>query len=312
MTVRIPIDVSATGVENVKKIKEEITKLKGDIDEIQSKGGFKEEEKIETADNKKIIEAFEKEDFKELTDLEAKVAERVLEKLKGDIDEIQSKGGFKEEEKIETADNKKIIEAFEKEDFKELTDLEAKVAERVLEKLKGEGISNTSEVTKKDFNKIVNKSKKEVEDKRSKTKKEVEDKRSKIDKTLEQDLGFNKAQNILNYGTNPSGAILQQLLKTGALPAALIGAPVVAAKVIEFLQQEGNLLDRFFDDRIDNRTDALRDKDKLQRILQGFDSIRISTIDGNSDPRNIYNSFEVFENDRKLLEAQFRIRTNIK
>ena len=246
MTVRIPIDVSATGVENVKKIKEEITKVKGDIDEIQSKGGFKEEEKIEPADNKKIIEAFEKGDFKELTDLEAKVAERVLEKLKG------------------------------------------------------EGISNTSEVTKKDFNKIVNKSKKEVEDKRS-----------KIDKTLEQDLGFNKAQNILNYGTNPSGAILQQLLKTGALPAALIGAPVVAAKVIEFLQQEGNLLDRFFDDRIDNRTDALREREKLQRILQGFDSLRISTIDGDFNVRNQYNSFEVFENDRTLLEAQFRIRTNI-
>ncbi|MBL4817986.1 MAG: hypothetical protein JKY15_01965 [Deltaproteobacteria bacterium] len=144
-----------------------------------------------------------------------------------------------------------------------------------------------------------------------KGKKKKSEKQSKIDEVLKNDLGFRKGQNLLNYATNPSGAILQELLKTGALPAAIIGAPVVAAKVIEFLQQEGNLLDRFFDDRIDNRTDALRDKDKLQRILQGFDQLIISTIDGDLNVRNQYNSFEVFESDRKLLENDFKIRKNV-
>ena len=143
------------------------------------------------------------------------------------------------------------------------------------------------------------------------SKKTTDKKEKKIDKVLEQDLGASKAGNLLGYATNPTGAVLQQLLKIGVLPAAIIGAPVIAAKVIEFLQTEGNLLDRFFDDRIDNRTDALRDKDKLQRILQGFDSLRISTIDGNSDPRNIYNSFEVFKNNRTLLENDFQIRKTI-
>jgi len=145
----------------------------------------------------------------------------------------------------------------------------------------------------------------------TKKSKKSKEPKTKIDKALEQDLGFSKANNIISYATNPSGAVLQQLFKIGALPATLIGAPVVAAKVIEFLQQEGNILDRFFDDRIDNRNDALRDKEKLQQILQGFESLRISTIDGNSDPRNIYNSFEVFENNRTLLENDFKIRKNV-
>ena len=134
---------------------------------------------------------------------------------------------------------------------------------------------------------------------------------TKIDKALEQDLGFGQAQNILNYGTNPSGAILQQLLKIGALPAALIGIPKVAESVIALLQEEGGFLDRFFDDRIDNRTDAFRDKTQQQIILQGFDALRISTIDGDTDPRNLYNSFEVFENDRTLLENDFKIRKSV-
>jgi len=55
---------------------------------------------------------------------------------------------------------------------------------------------------------------------------------TKIDKVLEQDLGTGKAGNILGYATNPSGAVLQQLFKIGALPAAILGAPVIADKVI--------------------------------------------------------------------------------
>jgi len=93
--------------------------------------------------------------------------------------------------------------------------------------------------------------------------------------------------------------------------AALLAAPVIADKIIDALQQEGNLLDRFFDDKIDNRTNALRNKNVQQRILQGFDALRISTIDGNSDPRNTFNTFEVFKNDRELIEDYFKIRTSV-
>ena len=134
---------------------------------------------------------------------------------------------------------------------------------------------------------------------------------TKIDKALEQDLGFGQAQNILSYGTNPSAAILAELGKIGTLPLTLIGIPKVAEATVALLQQEGAFFDRFFDDRIDNRTDAFRDKTQQQIILQGFDALRISTIDGDTDPRNLYNSFEVFENDRTLLENDFKIRKSV-
>lgn len=185
------------------------------------------------------------------------------------------------------------------ENIKKIKEEVTKVKEEV-----NEILEKSDEVTEKSPTEITS-------SKTGTSKKKPGKKDSKIDKVLEQDLGVSKAGNILGYATNPSGAVLQQLFKIGVLPAAILGAPVVAAKVIEFLQTEGNLLDRFFDDRIDNRNDALRDKDKLQRILQGFDSLRISTIDGNSDPRNIYNSFEVFKNNRTLLENDFSIRKAI-
>ncbi len=272
MSVRIPLEVSSTGVESVKKIREEITKAKKDIEDIEDKStrGLTDEER-ESADKKRD---------EELDD--------------------EEKLGFKKEEKAEPTSKKKITDAFEQGDFTKLTELEAKVAEKVLEKLKDRGITNTSEVTKKDFNKILNE-----------TNKEQIEKTPKINKVLEKDLGVSKAGNLLGYAENPSGAILQQLIKGGALPVALIAAPAVADKIFEFLQQEGNILDRFFDDKISNRTNALRDKTTQQRILQGFDALRISTIDGNSDPRNLFNSLEVFENDEQLHNDLFKIRTTV-
>jgi len=189
------------------------------------------------------------------------------------------------------------------EDVKKISEEIDKVKENINEIITNTESSESSESSSSESSSTTNSS----TGKKSGTKNSKESK-TKIDKVLENDLGFSKAKNILNYGTNPSGAILQQLLKAGALPAALIGVPIITAKVIEGLQQEGQFLDRFFDDRIDTRTDALRDKTTQQRILQGFDALRISTIDGNFDPRNVYNSFEVFENDRKLLENDFKIR----
>jgi len=147
--------------------------------------------------------------------------------------------------------------------------------------------------------------------KKSNKKNSSKEPKTKIDKALQNDLGFSKANNLLGYATNPSGAVLQQLLKIGALPAAIIGAPIVAAKVIEFLQTEGNLLDRFFNDTIDTRNNAFRDKNQQQRILQGFDQLIISTIDGDFNPRNSYNSFEIFQTDRTLLENDFKIRKSV-
>lgn len=146
--------------------------------------------------------------------------------------------------------------------------------------------------------------------KKSRKKKESTTKKGegKLTSVLQSDLGVSKGQRAISMLSNPIG-FMQNLL-TRQLP--ILGGILAAGEIVKFifttLTQKGGLLDRFFKNIIDNRIDALRDKTLQQEILIGQTQIISTSITGLTDVRNIYNSFEVAQRDRELLEDDFAIR----
>ncbi len=131
--------------------------------------------------------------------------------------------------------------------------------------------------------------------------------KNKIQDTMSRDLGLGQANNILAFGKDPKSVVLGLLKGAGAL-ALIIKAPEFAEALAAELQKKGGFLDRFFEDAIDTRFDALRDRTQQQRILAGFDQLIITQGDGTLNPRDAYNSFEIFNTNQEQIENDQRIR----
>lgn len=110
---------------------------------------------------------------------------------------------------------------------------------------------------------------------------------------LKDILGPKTAKNIFNIGRNPLGFL------TGALKSLPILGGILAAKeMAEFVIQELVKLDAFFKafiDIIDNRTNRFRDLETQARIAAGLQQDIITTADGGVDPRESFNTFNIFE-----------------
>ncbi len=123
---------------------------------------------------------------------------------------------------------------------------------------------------------------------------------------LESDLGAGKARTAFSFLSSPGPALLN-ILKTVPFIAAPFAVIELAKQVIAFLVKS-RILNTIMIDEIDNRNDALRDKQTEQEILSGFTQIIITTRSGETSPRNSYNSFNVFNENQVLLEDDFSIR----
>ena len=133
------------------------------------------------------------------------------------------------------------------------------------------------------------------------------EKKGKLENLLQSDLGTRKAGQALSFFQNPAG-VLSSLIATTPVVAAIIGAPLIIKGIIQKLEQRGGLLDRFFRDRVETRTDALRDKLLQQQIVAGFTQVIITSRSGETSPRQSYNTFELANNDRERLEEDFSVR----
>jgi len=82
----------------------------------------------------------------------------------------------------------------------------------------------------------------------------------------------------------------------------------LAQQVWQFLSQRGGVLSVFFEDNINTRLDKFRDRLVQADILAGFTQIINVGRDGTGRPRDIYNSFALFNDNKEQLENDFSIR----
>ena len=133
---------------------------------------------------------------------------------------------------------------------------------------------------------------------------EIEEKRGKLKAFLESDLGTGKASKALSILQNPLGVLV-------GFAAPLMGAMFaigLAQQVWQFLSQRGGVLSVFFEDNINTRLDKFRDRLVQADILAGFTQIINIGRDGTGRPRDIYNSFALFNDNKEQLENDFSIR----
>ena len=139
---------------------------------------------------------------------------------------------------------------------------------------------------------------------KGKTKEEVEAKRNRLRELLNSDLGAGKAQQAYSILENPVGYLTRQI---PIIAGAFIIADLVK-KVAEELTKRGGLLSTYFEDLLETRLDAFRDRLVQADIKAGFTQfINVQRI-GFSNPRDAYNTFSLFNDNKAKLERDFSIR----
>lgn len=117
---------------------------------------------------------------------------------------------------------------------------------------------------------------------------------------------FQKAKlgNILSFSKNPVSFVSGFATKlVPVLGPALLAVGVLAAVI--------KRLDNFqkqFVDRVDDRIDAFRSKEQQANIQAGLTQLIITTSTGSAEPRDAYNTFDVFNTDQSRIETDFQIR----
>lgn len=121
-----------------------------------------------------------------------------------------------------------------------------------------------------------------------------------------------KAQKAIALMRNPLG--LLRMLATNPVTAALLAGLVaveVAKVIIRDLVRKGSIFDRTFKNVIFDRFEALRTREQQMRILVGFGptaQLITTTTAGTTNPRDAYNTYEVFNRDQIELAEKFAIR----
>ena len=119
--------------------------------------------------------------------------------------------------------------------------------------------------------------------------------------------GIRGANMLFAFGKNPKG-FATGLLRT--IP--FIGGIVAATEFGQAIIAELEKLDRFFKkfiDIIDDRINQLRNKIEVANIRAGNTQQIFTTRDGGTEPRESYNTFNQFNEDRLKFESDFAIRS---
>ena len=103
---------------------------------------------------------------------------------------------------------------------------------------------------------------------------------------------------------NPTSFIGTTLFRMIPLLGAAIGATKIIAGIIKRLDD----FQKAFVDTIDDRIDAFRSKEQQASIQAGLTQLIITTSTGSAEPRDAYNTFDVFNNDQSRIETDFQIR----
>lgn len=182
-----------------------------------------------------------------------------------------------------------------------LADKARKVIEKA-RKVTG-GVTGKGETPFAQFFDRVEKERKKGEGRRNK-----KDKGKQLDTILESKLGTDKAGQALSFFGNPTGFMANMLTRQLPILGGILAAKDIAEFIVGELIKKGRLLDRTFREIINDRLDALRNKELQQEIVSGFTQIIITSESGEQNIRNSYNSFEVSNRDQEALEDDFKVR----
>lgn len=136
------------------------------------------------------------------------------------------------------------------------------------------------------------------------TEEEKKQKRNKLLEILGSDLGVSKANQAFSMLSDPLSFLTRFVPQ---LAAVMITTELIKSIAAE-LTKRGGLLSTFFEDLLNTRLDAFRDRLTQAEIRAGFTQFINVQRSGLTNPRDAYNTFNLFNQNKQQLEKDFSIR----
>ena len=121
---------------------------------------------------------------------------------------------------------------------------------------------------------------------------------------LKKIFGKQTFSNLLKIGSNPTGFLTSGVTKL--IP--FIGVALAATGIILAIITRIDTFEKEFVDRVDDRIDVFRDKETQARVQAGLQQLIITSQAGSAEPRDAYNTFQVFNTNQGKIETDFQIR----
>ena len=138
---------------------------------------------------------------------------------------------------------------------------------------------------------------------------EITEEQDALKELMNSQLGTGKASQAMGMLSNPVGFLQNTLTRTIPIIGGIITATEIAKAVLVKMTERGGPFDRFFRDIIDNRVNALLDRQASQEIRAGFRQEILTTQSGAVSPRDSFNTYNQDEETQKKVEENYSIRT---
>lgn len=120
-------------------------------------------------------------------------------------------------------------------------------------------------------------------------------------------FGRGTFNNLLSIGSNPLSFIQGTVLRL--IP--FIGAALAATGIIAALIKRVDDFQKEFVNNVDGRINLFRSREQQAQIQAGLQQLIITSTPGGANPRDSYNTFEVFNTDQQRIENDYQIRDTI-
>lgn len=120
--------------------------------------------------------------------------------------------------------------------------------------------------------------------------------------------GFRGARNIFSMAKNPK-AFVGNVARSIPFIGGLVAVAEFGQAILSELEKLSRFFNKFIDNRIDTRENQLRERVESAHISAGDIQEILTTQAGGSSPRESYNTFNLFNEDRAKLEADYAVRT---
>ncbi len=121
---------------------------------------------------------------------------------------------------------------------------------------------------------------------------------------LEKIFGKTTFKNLMNIGSNPFGFVQGSVTKL--IP--FIGTALLVTGAVAAFVKKVDDFQKAFVDNVDARIDVFRSKDQQVSIQAGLTQLIITSASGSAEPRDAYNTFQVFNTNQSRIESDFRLR----
>lgn len=123
---------------------------------------------------------------------------------------------------------------------------------------------------------------------------------------LQKLFGRQTFSNLIRFGSGPQSFLTAGVTKL--IP--FIGTALAVTGVFAVLIKRVDDFQKAFTDNVDERIDKFRSKEQQVNIQAGLTQLIITSTAGSVEPRDAYNTFQVFNTDQSRIETDFRLRDN--